>query len=306
MHYSDLDTEIQDADWSPTVFQPRVHEEEKTQTNVRMRLLQIHPIEVDGGMVEVDTYPCVLGRDDNCDLCLRDLSVSRHHAAIDRIDDNFIISDRKSTNGVFVNGNRIQSSKLRPGDQIRIGNRVLKFLTLDNIEVQFHEAVYSMMTRDSLTGTFNKRYFLEALEREIRRGIRHERPVSLVMFDIDHFKSVNDSYGHLVGDEVLRQLGQRISDCMADDDVLARYGGEEFAFVLAESSLPAATEVAERCRRVIANDPFVTSAGPLSLTISMGVAEAGAGERFQVSELIWLTDQKLYEAKRSGRNRVCS
>lgn len=301
----DMDTEVQMTDWSPTILQPRIRDRENLPADTQMRLLQIHPIEVDGGMIEVCKYPCVLGRDEQCDVRLTDPSISRRHATIERVNGRFRISDRESTNGVFVNGDRVQSSDLRPGDQIRVGNRVLKFLTLDNIEVQFHEAVYSMMTRDSLTGTFNKRYFLETLEREIRRGIRYERPVSLVLFDIDHFKSINDTHGHLVGDEVLRQLGQRISDCMADDDVVARYGGEEFAVVLAERSLPAATEVAERCRQVIADDLFDTSVGALPITISVGVAEAGAGERFEVSELIWVTDQKLYEAKRTGRNRVC-
>ncbi|MCA9059916.1 MAG: GGDEF domain-containing protein, partial [Planctomycetaceae bacterium] len=180
-------------------------------------------------------------------------------------------------------------------------------LSTRHIEAQYDEAVYSMMTRDGLTGTLNKRSFLEIIEREFQRATHRKTALSLLLFDIDHFKSVNDTHGHLAGDEVLKEVGRRISQSIAQHDVFARYGGEEFAILLPDASRTECVETAERCRTAIEEKPFATSAGDLPVSISVGVADmSGIAGGTEPASLIRAADEKLYEAKRSGRNRVCS
>lgn len=296
---------MQDTHCVPTLCQPQVDSGDGVDAASAVSLLQIHPIEIDSCLIAVERSPFSIGRDDSCDLPLRDTSVSRRHALIERIGDTWQITDCGSTNGVIINDKPVTSSLLKPGDRIRIGTRVLKFLSRSDIEAEYHSTVYSMMTRDTLTGAFNKRYFSEVLDRELHRAARYQRPLSLVLFDIDHFKSINDTYGHLAGDDVLREIGRRVEWCLDDDDILARYGGEEFAVILAETSLADAVELAERCRDAVARSPFPTSAGLLSVTISVGVAVT-AEHPVAPEALIELADQQLYRAKHGGRNQVCS
>lgn len=268
-------------------------------------LLQIHPLQIDSGLINLSRPVFNIGRDDQCALTLQESSISRQHAVIERAEEGYYIADQGSTNGTWVNEQRVERQFLTPGDRVRLGSVVFKFLSTTHIEAHYHEAVYSMMTRDSLTGVWNKRYFLEVLEREITRNRRHDRPTSLIMLDIDHFKSVNDTYGHLAGDEVLRELGQRLQTILRDDEVLARYGGEEFVILLGEVNADTAADTAERCRASIADAPFPTPAGELNVTISLGVADTLELTSDTPSALMDQADLRLYAAKNAGRNRVC-
>ncbi|MEM8733444.1 MAG: GGDEF domain-containing protein, partial [Planctomycetota bacterium] len=162
------------------------------------------------------------------------------------------------------------------------------------------------MTRDGLTSAFNKRYLLECLDREVACCKKHQRRIFVVLIDIDHFKSINDEYGHLIGDEVLRELALRLSRILEEDQVFARFGGEEFAILDSEGDIDAARELGESCRLEIASTPFDTSDGPLEITISVGVAIPETDSITDRDSLLALADQRLYEAKRQGRNRVVS
>lgn len=290
--------------WQPTVFHD--HESCAEDASGSGCLLQIHPLQIDNGLMPLETDAFTIGRDEACDLCVRDASISRCHAIIEKRESGYVISDRGSTNGTWINEQPVQQQVLVPGDRVRLGSVIFKFLSTTHIETQYHEAVYSMMTRDSLTGVWNKRYFMEVLEREIKRNTRHQRPTFLILFDIDHFKSINDTYGHLAGDEVLRELAQRVDNVLRDDEVLARYGGEEFAVVLGETEAAEATAIAERCREVVAGSPFSTSEGFLEVTISIGVADSISTNVTTPAGLIEQADMRLYAAKRGGRNRVCT
>jgi diguanylate cyclase (GGDEF)-like protein len=200
----------------------------------------------------------------------------------------------------------VTSAELSPGDRVQFGSFIFKFLSTNHIEMQYHEAVYSMMTRDGLTGTLNKRSFLDIIGREFRRSASRNTPLSLILFDIDHFKLVNDTHGHLAGDEVLQEMGRRISEVIAEHDVFARYGGEEFAIQLSGVPAEEAAELAERCRVAVEATPFETSVQPLDITISAGVADmTRVPKKESESELVQVADEKLYEGKRGGRNRVC-
>lgn len=279
-------------------------QEARAGTSVRGQLLQIHPVDLSSGLITLDMKPLVIGRETGVDLVVPEKAISRRHVRFERTTDGFVVTDLNSTNGTWVNEKKIDSQLLESGDRIRIGSRIFKFISSDEIEAQYHEVVYSMMTKDSLTGAWNKRYVLDILKRELRRRIRTERPLSLIMLDIDHFKQINDGHGHLIGDAILREVGARIWNAVREEDIFARFGGEEFCVLLSETTKEEALTVGERCRAAIGNEPFKTDAGDLDCTISAGIATVTGSSRMTLEDLIQEADDKLYLAKSLGRNQV--
>ncbi len=272
-------------------------------------LLKIHPMDLNCGMLPIGEKPFLIGREDYCSLKIAEDSVSRSHAEIRRTkkDGNYLLIDLCSTNGTYLNDNQLldQRMELQAGDTIRVGSHVYKFLTSDHIEAQYHEAAYSMMTTDSLTNVWNKRYFLDMLNREVRRSVRSKLPLTLLMLDMDHFKRVNDQYGHLVGDEVLREFAVRLSNQLREEDLLARYGGEEFTITLIETNSQQAEVVARRCLNAVSTAPFQTTAGKISCTISIGgTTFTGKPHDTCSDRLIQNADKALYVAKDAGRNQI--
>jgi diguanylate cyclase (GGDEF)-like protein len=164
----------------------------------------------------------------------------------------------------------------------------------------FHEAI-----TDGLTGLFLKRYFQIQLEIELKRVQRHRRPMSLLMLDIDHFKAINDTYGHVKGDVILREVSRLVKSCVRETDIASRYGGEELAVILPETPSLEAAAIAERMRKEIAALRFPHDGTELSITMSVGVHSVEGGAEARSEEVIQKADAALYEAKKSGRNRVC-
>lgn len=263
-------------------------------------LLRIHPVDLGQPQIKLDRSETVFGRVGELDVTLDDRSVSRRHAAIERVGSLYIITDLGSTNGTFVNGERVDTQTLRCGDRVRLGDQIFKFLEADGIEAQYHSLMLDSVSRDPLTGAFNKRYFTEILDR-LAGDAKSAEPLSLILLDVDHFKSVNDTHGHLVGDDVLKELVRRLTETLRSEEILARFGGEEFAILLPAASNAAST--AERCRTAICMAPFETQIGQLAVTISLGVATRTPA--FSSAELIGASDAALYQAKANGRNRVC-
>lgn len=245
-----------------------------------------------------------IGRSSSCVLQLDIDNVSRSHAAVVMTPLGHVIKDLGSTNGTFVNDRRITEHRLRDGDQIRIGRAMLKFLTSGNVEAQYHEEIYRLMTIDGLTQVHNKRFFGETLEKEFARSVRYKHPFALVVFDIDHFKKVNDTYGHLAGDEVLRRVGHLVQGKVRTNDTVARIGGEEFAVLLPEVPIEGGVILAEKLRKLIEEEVFSHEGTTIPVTISLGVAAWREGIE-NAEDLLKAADEKLYEAKRSGRNRSC-
>ena len=248
--------------------------------------------------------PVAIGRGPHCTIQDENPSVSREHALIIRDEEGeYRVSDLGSTNGTFVNNATSQGGVLRDGDYLRVGNCLYRFLSGGNIEAEYHEEIYRLTVLDGLTQVHNRRYLNDFIEREVVRAARHNRPLALVLVDIDHFKMVNDKLGHLAGDLVLRELCARIRPMVGPDELLARYGGEEFAIVLPEATAPAARATAERIRHAVASRPFVIGDQSYSLTVSLGVAVT-SGTHSAVADLFRLADNNLYQAKANGRNRV--
>src|SRR6478609_3918012 len=188
-------------------------------------MVRIHPSNGLGAVIDLNEGNLTVGRDADCEIHLPDDSVSRRHARFEIASDVCTLEDLESTNGVYINDRRIARQRLTPGDRVRFGNQIFRFLGGDHIETEYFETVYRMMTTDGLTQACNKRFLLEMLERELSRARRMQRPLSVVMFDVDHFKAINDKFGHLAGDEVLCELCRRGRAVLRAGEILARFGG---------------------------------------------------------------------------------
>jgi two-component system cell cycle response regulator len=256
-----------------------------------------------GRKYSIDGREMTIGRATVNDICVSQDSVSRTHAILHCDDNGVRVRDNESTNGTYVNDHKVHETYLKDGDLVKIGRSIFKFLTGDNIESAYHEEIYRLSTVDGLTQIFNKRYFLETLDREMSRARRYDRPLALVMFDIDHFKACNDTYGHRAGDYVLREIANLVRDRARKVDVVARYGGEEFAVILPEINLEGARLMAEKVRGMIEGTRFVFEARHIPVTISIGVAEMNSAVQ-SADDLIKVADARLYRAKEGGRNRV--
>lgn len=249
-----------------------------------------------------------IGRSPECEICLDDEGISRNHARVEKDDyGNIIIEDLDSTNGTYFNGTRFNKHILRDGDKIQIGSTtILKFSYQDTLEEAFYQNQYDAATKDGLTGIYNKKFFAEQLQKDFSYALRHNEITSLIVFDIDHFKKINDTFGHQAGDMVLRQLAKVVSNALRNEDLFARIGGEEFAVVLRQVDEKRAHVLAERVRRTVEVNKFMWGNTRIRVTISLGVATLRRANFRDANELVHAADEFLYKAKRSGRNRVSS
>ncbi len=264
--------------------------------------------------LEKDVY--VIGRSAETDVQIERDAISRKHARVIRAERGWRVEDLGSTNGVYVNDQRLDGGRghtLQDGDIVKIGDAILKFLSGENVEAAYHEEIYQLTIVDGLTGLANKRHFLEFLDREVAAAARYGHPISLIMMDLDHFKNVNDSHGHLVGDLVLKELAARVKSRVRREDLAARYGGEEFAIILTHTEEAGARAFAEAVRRLVRATPFSFDGTSITCTVSLGVASLASLEQptsptelrsVRITDLIKIADERLYQAKESGRDKV--
>lgn len=247
----------------------------------------------------------IIGRSDDVDIQINDTRISRHHFRINVVEGEAVIEDIGSTNGTYVNGQRVKSQPLNDGDKIQISSStVIKFAYGDKGERMFHDEFYNMANFDAVTGIYNKHAFARRIEEEFSHAKRTNLPLSLLMIDIDHFKKVNDSYGHLAGDFVLTHIAQRIGKTIRNEDILARYGGEEFVVILRGIEKDGAVQLAERARTAVEQEPLKFEGHTIAKTISIGVATLKGGNFDSPKALIEAADLQLYSAKEGGRNQV--
>lgn len=258
----------------------------------------------DLGKRHILTSELTVGRDQSSDVVLDMDNVSRRHVRFFVADEICYVEDQGSTNGTLVNDRDIQEKTvLQNGDLVKVGGAIFKFISGGHVEQLYHEEIYRMTIIDGLTQIHNKRYFMDFLEREMARSARYGSSLSLAMFDLDHFKKLNDNFGHLAGDHVLRKVAQVINKRVRREELFARYGGEEFALVLPETDLERSRLVGEEVRSLVEKEVFTFDGEEMRATLSLGIAMM-QGEMASPLEFIKLADQALYEAKDQGRNRV--
>lgn len=253
----------------------------------------------------------LIGRTTQCDLAIEDDLVSRYHCKIHIQPEGASLIDLGSTNGTLLNGRAVQKTKLQEGDQIQVGSiAILKFHYQEEVEAKFLTQLYEAATRDFLTNTYNKKFFIERLQDEFAFAQRQGKNLSILVIDLDYFKKINDTYGHLAGDLALKKVGHYIMSHTRKDDVVARFGGEEFVVLMRDLQAEQAQKLAENLRQGLSELEIQSDTGHFRVTTSIGVAsfsphqKDNAISRYEL--LMEKADQNLYQAKNSGRNQVCA
>lgn len=247
----------------------------------------------------------LIGRSDDCHIKIEDDGVSRRHARVVVEEGQHILMDNGSTNGTFANGARVDRHVLHDGDKIQIGsNTILKYTVQDSLEEHAQRALYDSATKDALTGAYNKKFFADRLKSEFAFAHRRGLKLSLLLFDIDHFKKINDTFGHVAGDSVLRELAGVVTRQLRTEDIFARYGGEEFGIILRDTDAEKAFIIAERVRRGVETYKFTHEGQTISVTVSLGSATLDKERHPDTKALVQAADELLYRAKRGGRNRT--
>ena len=294
----------EDEDRTAIISLAELHGASRTQRD-RYLLIRIQGTQV-GQVVALHGREWKVGRARDADLWLGDSGVSRHHARIVWQKDGYVVEDLESANGTYVSGRRIERQALNDGDVLQFGpSAVFRYSVTDGDQETMLQQLYDASVTDSLTGAYNREHFDMRLESEISFARRHSTPVSLLLFDIDHFKRVNDTFGHQAGDAVLVEMAAAVTASLRAEDILARYGGEEFTIILRGIDVENAAHVGERFRVLVQTLRIEFGANVIPITISVGVASlACCGEEASGEVLVAVADRRLYAAKHQGRNRV--
>ena len=258
-----------------------------------------------GQRINLGDEPLIIGRAPEAEFQIIERSVSRAHCRITREPAGYRIKDLDSTNKTFLNDQPIIEAELKDGDHIAVGSCVLKFMDRSSVEARYHEELYQLATADSLTDLYNRRQFLELIDREIARAANYKRPLTLLIIDLDHFKSINDQFGHPNGDLVLKKVALTLRGHSREEFIVARIGGEEFAIVLPENTLHQAIAFADSLRRALSELEFTLNDTPRKITVSVGAASWLPGMS-STGDLMRAADDQLYRAKQGGRNLVRS
>ncbi len=266
--------------------------------------------------IPLEREAVILGRALEADVRVNDAKISRQHTVVTTVlneetkETEYILTDLDSRNGTFLNGEKIKREVLQNGDKIAIGEQIMRFDLLDEIDREYQQQIRRLVSHDDLTGLLSSRSFFSELRREVARAAADGDSFCVVMMDIDFFKKVNDTYGHLTGSKTLEEIGVCITQNLRSGDVAARFGGEEFAAFLLDAEIGQALVAAERIRSSIEAFEFsIIRRGKPSdthrITISLGVSRFPQDSTDPI-ELVEMADSALYRAKREGRNRVCS
>ncbi|MBI2340954.1 MAG: GGDEF domain-containing protein [Deltaproteobacteria bacterium] len=257
-----------------------------------------------GELHALDKEETTVGRSPDCGLWIEDSTISRRHFKIEVKKGIARIIDLGSTNGTYVNGVKIEVQILNDSDKIQISKEtILEFGYLDETSRLSEKKRYEMGVIDPATGVYNKRYLLDRLREEFSFARRKKRDLSVIMFDVDHFKKINDTYGHLAGDLCLQKLTGLTAKLIRTDDIFARYGGEEFVILMRDTNGQNAVNLAERIRKAVCAQTVEYEGKQIPITISCGIASLKEAHE-ESQALVAEADKYLYASKEGGRNRV--
>jgi two-component system cell cycle response regulator len=259
-----------------------------------------------GRPIPIGVGSATIGRGPLCDISVQGRGISRTHLRLEHSpEQSLIVVDAASTNGIFVNGKKVERHALADRDVLQLGpETVLRLIFAPACDMGMRVRQYEHSIIDDLTGVHNRRYLNDSLNHEIAFASRHGQPLCVMLLDIDHFKSINDEFGHEAGDTVLKQLAERIADALRNEDVFARLGGDEFAIVTRGLPIDSVIEAAQRLRTLIAGRTFRWQDKDVECTISLGGSLLAKGGSIDASNLLKRADENLYAAKDLGRNRI--
>ena len=260
---------------------------------------------LNGMLFDLESQIVMVGRNAKNTIQLEFQDISRQHFKLRASAKTFILEDTGSTNGTYLNNSKINKPcPLKKGDIIKVGNIALKYLPAGDPERLTYDKLNRKANIDGLTGCYNKSYFNYAIELEVKKSKLLETPLSLVILDLDHFKAVNDNYGHDAGDSVLKDMAELVRKSgIREQDIFGRYGGEEFVILLPQTNLKQAYEIAERLRQLIGKYHFIYESRRIPVSASIGVADHHRGV-INGMDLFRRADRAVYTAKKNGRNQV--
>ncbi|MFY7991805.1 MAG: diguanylate cyclase [Bacteriovoracaceae bacterium] len=261
--------------------------------------------DLNGSIYDLQPGETVVGRNPDCTISLDFHGVSRRHFQISTNDETSTVTDLGSANGTYLNNQKLEApTELKRADVIKIGSIAMKYLPKGDPERLTYDKLHEEANTDGLTRCYNKSYFNNALEAEVKKSKLTGKPLTLIIFDLDHFKKLNDNYGHDAGDYVLKEKAQLIrSNGVRQGDVFARYGGEEFCVLLPNTNLKQGFEIAERLRKLVEKHEFIYDGKRLPVTASIGVADYRQGVATG-TDLFKRADSSVYKSKEGGRNQV--
>jgi diguanylate cyclase (GGDEF)-like protein len=258
-----------------------------------------------GHRIRIGATPTSIGRGSDCDFRVNDRSTSRRHCIAWAEGGRYWVRDLGSTNKTCVNDQFVAEAELKAGDYLTVGNTVFRLIRNGTLEARYHSGLNRLATIDALTQLPNRRHFRDLLDAACTDAKASRIPLCLLFLDLDHFKRVNDTFGHCTGDEVLRAVAELLHNNLVGHEVAGRLGGEEFALLLPHTPIHVARSRAEHLRRIISAHQTPTSSDLIVVTASLGIVEWGA--RYEtVADLMRDADRQLYRAKALGRNRVCT
>lgn len=261
---------------------------------------------LNGTLFDLDAAVVSIGRSPETTIPLEFDGISREHMLVKAVGEIHTVEDTGSRNGTFLNNDKITvPTELQKGDIIKLGNIALKYLPKGDTERLTYDKLYLEANTDGHTGCFNKTYFNNALEMQLKKAKVTGSPLSLLILDIDHFKKLNDTFGHDAGDFVLKEMANLIrgDGVRENHDIFARYGGEEFCIIFPQTTLKQSFEIAGRLRKLVEEHHFIYDGKRLEVTASIGLADYREGVNIG-SDLFKRADESVYKAKEKGRNRV--
>lgn len=263
--------------------------------------------EINGTIFDLEPGETTCGRSPDCGIPLEFQGISRKHFKVVLNEDSSEckVEDLGSSNGTFVNNQKIEGpTVVNQGDMIKIGSTALKYLPKGDPERLTYDQLQHEANTDGLTGCYNKKYFNERIELEVKKCKVTGKPLCLIVFDLDHFKKLNDNWGHDAGDYVLKEKATLLREKgVRDGDIFARYGGEEFVVLLPNTNLKDGFAIAERMRRMVEQHNFVYDGQKLPVTASIGIADYRQGVNTG-TDLFKRADSAVYKSKEGGRNQV--
>ena len=260
-----------------------------------------------GKRFALNSKTMVIGRGSECEIPILDGSLSRAHARVSKKDNGrFYVNDLDSTNGTYLNDQKLTPGKaveVKNGDLLKTGNMIFKFIARGKIDNVFHKDMLYLASRDDLTGTLNRLSLMSCLEEGVHKARMSKKPLSTIVLDLDHFKSINDTFGHAAGDFVLKETVKVAQSVIRGDDFIGRLGGDEFMVILWDTSLTNACIVAERIRSKTEKHSFTYERKRIPVTVSLGVSSLDDSIQ-SVGALFKRADVAQYNAKKNGGNQV--